>query len=54
MKVLDGAIDRAYALNCDVSIAVVDDGGHLIAFTRSEKDELYSIAIARLRPRARL
>jgi len=46
MKVLNTAVERAHALNCHVSIAVVDDGGHLIAFTRSEKAELYSIAIA--------
>ncbi len=46
MKVLGTAVDRAEALKCHVSIAVVDDGGHLIAFTRSEKAELYSIAIA--------
>ena len=35
MKVLGAAVYRAQALNCHVSIAVVDDGGHLIAFTRS-------------------
>lgn len=39
MKVLGAAIDRAHALESHVSIAVVDDGGHLIAFTRSERAE---------------
>jgi uncharacterized protein GlcG (DUF336 family) len=37
MKVLGAAVDRSHTLDCHVSIAVVDDGGHLIAFTRSEK-----------------
>jgi glc operon protein GlcG len=52
MKVLGSAIDRANALNCHVSIAVVDDGGHLIAFTRSEKAELYSIALAQAKAKS--
>jgi len=52
MKVLGAASDRAHALNCHVSIAVVDDGGHLIAFTRSEKAELYSIAIAQAKAKS--
>ena len=52
MKVLNAAIERAHALNCHVSIAVVDDGGHLIAFTRSEKAELYSIAIAQAKAKS--
>ena len=52
MKVLNAAVERAHALNCHVSIAVVDDGGHLIAFTRSEKAELYSIAIAQAKAKS--
>ena len=52
MKVLNTAVDRAHALTCHVSIAVVDDGGHLIAFTRSEKAELYSIAIAQTKAKS--
>ena len=52
MKVLNTAVERAHALNCHVSIAVVDDGGHLIAFTRSEKAELYSIAIAQTKAKS--
>ena len=52
MKVLNSAVERAHALNCHVSIAVVDDGGHLIAFTRSEKAELYSIAIAQTKAKS--
>ena len=52
MKVLVAAVDRAHALNCHVSIAVVDDGSHLIAFTRSEKAELYSIALAQAKAKS--
>ena len=35
MKVLNAAVDKA-ASNSAARIAVVDDGGHLIAFSRSE------------------
>ena len=52
MKVLAAAVERAHALNSHVSIAVVDDGAHLIAFTRSEKAELYSIAIAQAKAKS--
>jgi Haem-degrading len=36
MKVLGAAVDISHALDCHVSIAVVDDAGHLIVFTRKE------------------
>jgi glc operon protein GlcG len=52
MKVLNSAIERAHALDAHVSIAVVDDGGHLIAFTRSERAELYSIAISQAKAKS--
>ena len=52
MKVLGAAVERAQGLSCHVSIAIVDDGGHLIAFTRSEKAELYSIAIAQAKAKS--
>ena len=52
MKVLGAAVDRSDALDCHVSIAVVDDAGHLIAFTRSERAELYSIAIAQAKAKS--
>jgi uncharacterized protein GlcG (DUF336 family) len=52
MKVLNVALTAAESLNCAVSVAVVDDGGHLIAFGRSDKAELYSIAIAQAKARS--
>jgi uncharacterized protein GlcG (DUF336 family) len=52
MKVLNVALDAAASLDCAVSVAVVDGGGHLIAFGRSDKAELYSIAIAQAKARS--
>jgi len=46
------AVARAKALDCHVSIAVVDDGGHLIALTGWEKAELYSIASAQAKAKS--
>src|SRR4030095_9397553 len=45
MTILRGALDKARSLGVPASVAVVDDGGHLIAFGRSEEAELYSVAI---------
>jgi uncharacterized protein GlcG (DUF336 family) len=53
MKVLNAAVDKAQALNSAVSIAVVDDGGHLIAFTRSEKPSSTQSPSPKRKPRAR-
>lgn len=52
MKVLNVALASAESLKCAVSVAVVDDGGHLIAFGRSDKAELYSIAISQAKARS--
>jgi len=52
MKVLNVALAAAESLDSAVSVAVVDDGGHLIAFGRSDKVELYSIAIAQAKARS--
>jgi uncharacterized protein GlcG (DUF336 family) len=52
LAVLHGALDKAQALGVAASVAVVDDGGHLIAFGRSEEAELYSVAIAQAKARS--
>lgn len=52
MIILRGALDKARSLNAPVSVAVVDDGGHLIAFGRSEEAELYSVAISQAKARS--
>ncbi|HEY7167325.1 MAG TPA: heme-binding protein [Candidatus Binatia bacterium] len=52
MTILHGALDKAQSLGVAASVAVVDDGGHLIAFGRSEEAELYSVAIAQAKARS--
>jgi glc operon protein GlcG len=46
MKVLEGAVSAAQQAGRPVSIAVVDDGGHLLAFTRTDDGEQYCVPIA--------
>ncbi len=46
MKVLDAALEGAQKSGRPISVAVVDDAGHLLAFCRSDHAELYSIPIA--------
>ena len=44
--VLDGAEKRAREIGVDMDIAVVDDGGHLLAFVRMDKARVTSIDVA--------
>ena len=46
MKVLEAALQGAQTTGRSVSVAVVDDGGHLLAFSRTDHAELYTIPIA--------
>lgn len=43
---LQGALNKAKSLGLSVSIAVVDDGGHLMAFARTDGAELYTVPIS--------
>src|SRR5438552_3844106 len=52
MKVLEAAVSAAEAMGRSASIAVVDDGGHLLAFSRTDKAELYSIPICLAKARS--
>ena len=52
MTILRGALDRAQSLGLPASVAVVDDGGYLLAFGRSEEAELYSVAISQAKARS--
>jgi len=45
-KVLDAALAAAAPTGRPVSVAVCDEGGHLMAFQRSDDAELYTIPIA--------
>ena len=51
-KVLEAAVEGAKETGRPVSVAVVDEGGHLMAFTRTDDAELYSIKIAIAKARA--
>jgi len=46
MKVLEAALGEAAKAGRKVSVAVVDEGGHLLAFSRTDNAELYTIPIA--------
>jgi glc operon protein GlcG len=52
MTILRGALDKALSLGLPASVAVVDDGGYLLAFGRSEEAELYSVAISQAKARS--
>ncbi len=43
MMVLEAALREAQKVGRPVSVAVVDEGGHLFAFSRTADAELYSI-----------
>jgi uncharacterized protein GlcG (DUF336 family) len=43
---LEGAENRAREIGVDMDIAVVDDGGHLLAFIRMDKARVTSIDVA--------
>lgn len=52
MAVLSGALDKVRSLSLSASVAVVDDGGHLLAFARADGAELYTIPIAQAKARS--
>ncbi len=52
MTILQGALDKAKDLGVAASVSVVDDGGYMLAFGRSDEAELYSIAIATAKARS--
>lgn len=44
--IMNGAIKKAQEIAVDMDIAIVDDGGHLILFTRMENARITSINIS--------
>lgn len=52
MTILQGALDKAASLGVAASVSVVDDGGHMMAFGRSDDAELYSISISTAKARS--
>jgi len=51
-KVLEGVLKEAKSRAQEISVAVVDAGGHLIAFARTDAAELQTIAIAENKARS--
>ena len=45
-KMMDGAISKAIDIGVDMDIAIVDDGGHLMLFTRMDNARITSINIS--------
>ena len=45
-KMMDGAINKAIKIGVDMDIAIVDDGGHLMLFTRMDNARITSINIS--------
>ena len=45
-KMMDGAINKAIEIGIDMDIAIMDDGGHLILFTRIDNARITSINIS--------
>jgi uncharacterized protein GlcG (DUF336 family) len=43
---MNGAINKAVEIGVDMDIAIVDDGGHLMLFTRMENARITSINIS--------
>ena len=50
-KVLDQALGYAEKMGVHVTVAVVDDAGHLLTFARMDHVELYTIRIAQAKAR---
>jgi uncharacterized protein GlcG (DUF336 family) len=51
-KVLDAALQQAKTTGQEISVAVVDGGGHLLAFARTDEAELQTITIAENKARS--
>lgn len=50
-RVLDEALSHAEKMAVHVTVAVVDDAGHLLTFARMDGVELYTIRIAQAKAR---
>lgn len=45
-KMMDSAINKAIEIGIDMDIAIVDDGGHLMLFTRMDNAKITSINVS--------
>jgi uncharacterized protein GlcG (DUF336 family) len=51
-RILEGALREAKGRQQEISVAIVDEGGHLIAFARTDRAELQTILIAENKARS--
>jgi glc operon protein GlcG len=51
-RILQAAVRKAQAMKIPMSIAVVDEGGHLLGFARTDDGKLHNIRIAQVKARA--
>ena len=50
--ILQAAVRKAHAMGIPMSIAVVDEGGHLLGFARTDEGKIHNIRIAQVKARA--
>jgi len=46
MAIIQAALQKAHSMKVTVSIAVVDDGAHLVAFARTDGARLHTVPVA--------
>jgi len=51
-RVLQAAVRKAQEMGIPMSIAVVDDGSHLLGFARTDEGKIHNIRIAHVKARA--
>jgi glc operon protein GlcG len=51
-RILHAAVEKVQELAIPMSIAVVDEGGHLLGFARTDEGKVHNIRIAQVKARA--
>jgi glc operon protein GlcG len=51
-RILQAAVRKAQEMGIPMSIAVVDEGGHLLGFVRTDEGKIHNIRIAQVKARA--
>lgn len=51
-RILQAAVRKAQTMGIPMSIAVVDEGGHLLGFARTDEGKIHNIRIAHVKARA--
>ncbi len=50
-QMLEAALEKSISMNVAASVAIVDEGGHLLAFGRSERALLATVEVAEVKAR---